>query len=93
MPGYRSGIVSNDQYFPVRRLGLAVGDWADAPASYFRVDTASVDRLDQTYIRIEDADGCQRYDYGAPAFDFKSHLVYDSRGLVVDYPSIAVRAA
>jgi uncharacterized protein len=79
--------------FPVRRLGLAVGERADSPASYLRVDAASVERLDQTYVRIEDADGCQRYDYGAPAFDFKSRLAYDSGGLVVDYPSIAVRAA
>lgn len=78
--------------FPVRRLGLAVGERADPPASYFRVDGPRVERLAQTYTRVEDIEGCQRYDYEAPAFDFKCYLIYDPTGLVLDYPGIAVRA-
>lgn len=79
--------------FPVRRLGLGVGEQAHSPASYLRVDATTLERLDPTYRRIEDADGCQQYEYEAPAFDFKSRLVYDAAGLVVEYPSIAIRAA
>lgn len=79
--------------FPVRRLGIAVGERTDAPAAYFRVTPVGVERLDQTYLRIEDADGLQRYDYVAPGFDFESRLVYDRKGLVLDYPGIATRAS
>jgi hypothetical protein len=31
------------------------------------------------------------YSYAAPAFGFTCTLVYDSSGLVLDYPGIAVR--
>jgi hypothetical protein len=36
--------------------------------------------------------GRLQYDYGAPAFGFTARLVYDSSGLVLDYPGIARRA-
>jgi hypothetical protein len=79
--------------FPIRRLGLALGEQSGAPACYFRVDTATIDRLEQSYRRIEDAGDHQHYAYEAPAFDFQCHLIYDRAGLVVDYPGIAGRAA
>ena len=79
--------------FPVRRLEITVGERTEAPAAYFRVTPAGVERLDQTYLRIEDADGRQRYDYAAPDLDFESRLVYDRKGLVLDYPGIATRAS
>ena len=74
---------------PVQRLGLRVGERADAPAVYVRAPTLGVERLEQTYERIEDA----RYDYVSPAFDFRAILSYDRFGLVLDYPGIAVRVA
>jgi hypothetical protein len=37
--------------------------------------------------------GRERYDYTAPAFEFRCELVYDAAGLVLDYPGIASRAA
>ena len=85
--------------FPVRRLGLAVGESADAPAAYVRATDLAVERLEQRYVRIEDAsdvgitDGHahQRYDYTSPAFDFRCILEYDRAGLVLAYPGIAVR--
>ena len=80
--------------FPVHRLGLQVGDEADAPAAYVRALDLSVERLEQHYRRLEDGDGGrQRYHYVSPAFDFECILVYDEFGLVLDYPGIAVRAA
>jgi hypothetical protein len=51
-----------------------------------------VERLEQTYARATDQDTAQRYDYTAPAFDFRCRLVYDQSGLVLDYPGIAIRA-
>jgi hypothetical protein len=80
--------------FPVHRLGLAIGLRADVPAAYVRVPDLRVERLEQRYVRLDDApDGKQRYHYSAPAFDFECRLVYDEHGLVLDYPGIAVRAA
>jgi hypothetical protein len=76
--------------FPVRRLGLAVGDSAAAPAAYVRVAGLRVQRLDQRYTRLADDEG-ERYDYVAPAFDVRCVVAYDDTGFVQSYPDIAVR--
>lgn len=77
---------------PVRRMGLAPGARAAAPAAYVRAVGLGVERLEQTYLRVPDKAAHQRYDYAAPAFDFACRLTYDESGLVLDYPGIAVRA-
>lgn len=78
---------------PVHRLGLHVGQRAEAPAAYVRALDLGVQRLEQRYARLEDDRGDSRYAYVAPAFDFTCVLVYDDAGLVLDYPGIAVRVA
>ena len=78
---------------PVHRLGLAIGESADAPAAYVRVLEPRVERLEQWYERLEDDGGRSRYDYISPAFEFREILVYDKAGLILDYPGIAVRTA
>jgi hypothetical protein len=78
---------------PVHRLGLEVGEAADAPAAYVRALDLGVERLEQRYARVADDGPRQRYDYAAPAFDYRGQLVYDASGLVLDYPGIAVRTA
>jgi hypothetical protein len=75
---------------PVHRLGLEIGDAVDAPAVYVRAPSLAVERLDQSYRRIQDRDG-QRYDYAAPRFNVAVVLVFDEAGLVTDYPGLAVR--
>lgn len=77
--------------FPVHRLGLEVGHEADAPAAYVRAVDLRVERLEQQYFRLPDVDGNERYRYRAPSFDFECELVYDERGLLLDYPGIATR--
>ena len=72
---------------PVARLGLAVGARAEAPAVYVRAMDLRVERLTQTYRRLDE----RRYDYESPAFDFRAELVYDDDGLVREYPGIATR--
>ncbi len=79
--------------FPVRRLGLAPGQSAAAPAAYVRAVSLEVQRLEQRYARRASDGPEERYDYAAPAFDFACELVYASDGLVRDYPGIAVRVA
>jgi len=77
---------------PVRRMALPVAAAAAAPAAYVRAVGLAVERLEQTYARATDQDTSQRYDYAAPAFDFRCRLVYDQSGLVLEYPGIAVRS-
>jgi uncharacterized protein len=79
--------------FPVHRLGLAIGERAQAPAAYVRAMDLGVERLEQRYERLDDDGDRQRYSYRAPQFEFSCELVYDAYGLVLDYPGIAVRAA
>jgi hypothetical protein len=76
---------------PIHRLGLRVGEQADAPAAYVRAVGVGVERLEQRYIRIDDDGARQRFDYTAPGFAYEGRLVYDAAGLVLDYPGIAVR--
>jgi hypothetical protein len=78
--------------FPMNRLGLGPGDGAEAPAAYVRALDLRVERLEQRYVRVDDGGGLRRYEYTAPAFDFRCELVYDEAGLVLDYPGIATRA-
>ena len=78
---------------PVHRMALPVGGRAAAPAAYVRAADASVERLEQEYLRTTDQGGHQCYDYTAPAFEFACRLVSDECGLVLSYPGIAVRAA
>lgn len=79
--------------FPVHRLGLEVGEEADATAAYVRTLDLRVERLEQRYVRLDNDGSHQRYRYTAPDFGFECELLYDEYGLVLDYPGIAVRAA
>jgi uncharacterized protein len=77
--------------FPVRRLGLASGQGADAPGAYVRAEDLCVERLEQRYVRLGHQGRC--FAYAAPAFEFTCVLAYDDAGLLLDYPGLAVRAA
>ncbi len=78
--------------FPVHRLGLGIGEEADAPAAYVRALDLRVERLEQRYRRLGNDGNRERYHYKAPRFGFECELLYDEFGLVLDYPGIAVRA-
>jgi hypothetical protein len=78
---------------PVHRLHLEVGERADPPAAYVRADPLRVDRLEQSYVRVDAPAHRWQFDYDAPAFDFRCRLLYDDQGLVVTYPGIAFRSA
>lgn len=79
--------------FPVQRLALEVGEHADAPAAYVRAPNLRVARLEQHYARLPDDGANARYDYAAPAFDYRDVILYDELGLVLDYPGLAIRVA
>jgi uncharacterized protein len=79
--------------FPVRRVGLRVGEASEAPAAYVRAPGLAVQRLEQRYERLAGPDGREVYAYEAPDMNFAATLVFDEHGLVLDYPEIAVRVA
>jgi hypothetical protein len=79
--------------FPVRRLALAAGERAEAPAAYVPAADAPVSRLEQSYERLPGPGPEHRFDYRSPQHDFRAELAYDRFGLVLDYPGIAVRVA
>jgi hypothetical protein len=79
--------------FPVHRLDLATGAAADAPAVYVRAVDVAVERLEQRYSRLDDADGRLRFHYVAPQFDYDDTLTYDASGLTLEYPALATRVS
>jgi hypothetical protein len=84
-----SSVVTNT--LPVHRLGLEVGEGADAPAAFVRALDLAVERLEQRYLRTADEAGRSVYAYAAPRFDYTGRLEYDVHGLLLDYPGIAER--
>jgi hypothetical protein len=77
---------------PVHRMVLRVGQQATAPAAYVRAVGLTVERPEQSYLRLADEAGQQRYQYTAPVFGFACRLGYDDAGPVLSYPGLAVRA-
>ncbi len=78
---------------PVRRMRLAVGERAEAPAAWVRIPDLRVERLEQSYRRLPDEDGRSRYEYEAPGEEFACVIVFDADGLTRDYPGIGTRVA
>jgi uncharacterized protein len=78
---------------PVHRLDLSVGENATAPAAYVRVAKRAIERLEQTYLRLDDEGGLPTFDYQAPSFDFRCRIIYDHTGLVREYPGIGSRVS
>ncbi|MGW6128799.1 putative glycolipid-binding domain-containing protein [Cellulomonas sp. NPDC055163] len=76
---------------PVHRMRLAAGDGGPAPAAYVRAVGLGVERLEQTYARVEHDGPGRRFAYTAPAFGTACELQVDAAGLVLEYPGIAVR--
>ncbi|GAA0895951.1 putative glycolipid-binding domain-containing protein [Virgisporangium aurantiacum] len=72
--------------FPIRRLGLAVGDSADLEMAYVTLPPLRVRKAGQRYTRLPDGpDGpVYRYESGT----FRADLAVDADGLVVRYPEL-----
>jgi hypothetical protein len=76
---------------PIRRLRLAEGADADAPAAWVRAPTLIVERLEQRYRRVEAGDDGFSFDYAAPDLSFRAALSCDLSGLTLDYQGLATR--
>lgn len=88
---FESSAVTNT--LPLHRLDFIEGIGVDVPAAFVRADDLSVGRLEQRYTLIEARPELILFHYESSTFEFACDLRYDSSGLVVDYPGIAVRDA
>ncbi len=64
---------------PIRRLALATGESRDVSAVWVRFPSLAVERLEQTYERLEE----RRYRYRSGSFT--AELVVDDDGMVLQY--------
>jgi len=64
---------------PIRRLALAIGESKSVSAAWVRFPSLEVQRLDQTYERLED----RRYRYRSGRFT--ADLALDQDGMVLQY--------
>jgi hypothetical protein len=69
---------------PLRRLRLARGQGAAAPAAYLQLDAARLSLLSQRYERVSRS----RYRYDAPAFGYSAVLRVARSGIVLLYPGL-----
>src|SRR6266481_140963 len=70
--------------FPIRRLGLAVGDSAELTAAYIAFPELTVSRDSQRYTRLSS----DRYRYESLGSDFVREITVDEHGLVITYPDL-----
>lgn len=88
---FESSAVTNT--LPLHRLDFIEGVGVDVPAAFVRADDLRVERLEQRYTLME-ADREQiLFHYESSTVDFACDLRYDSSGLVLKYPGIAIREA
>lgn len=69
---------------PIRRLGLEIGKSAKLNTAWLRFPELTLERLDQSYMRISTE--CYRYESGGGKF--RRDLKVDDRGMVVEYPDL-----
>jgi hypothetical protein len=68
----------------VRRLGLGIGERAEAPAAWLALPGLKLRLLPQTYVRAARFE----YDYEAPSVGYKGRLLVSRLGAVVRYPGL-----
>jgi uncharacterized protein len=78
------GFTPSTNMIVIRRLGLKVGQWAEAPAAYLQFPKLQFVKLPQTYIRI----GRDRYQYDAPTVGYSGTLRVSTIGSVIEYPGL-----
>jgi hypothetical protein len=77
--------------FPVRRLGLAVGQSELIQVVYITLPTLALSVQSQRYTRLEDNGTAPRYCYESLSDGFSGEFETDSEGFVTEYTSIYSR--
>jgi len=78
------GFTPASNLLPIRRLDLRPGVPIPAPAAYLAFPELRLERLDQTYCRLDN----NRYAYAAPKFGYDQVLEVLPSGFIVDYPGV-----
>lgn len=78
------GFTPATNVLPLRRLALAVGRGADAPAAWLDVAARTLSRLPQRY----DREGEHRYRYEAPSVGYRGALEVTAAGVIRRYPDL-----
>jgi uncharacterized protein len=78
--------------FPIRRLGLGIGQSSTVAAAWVSVPELQVERLEQQYTRLSPAGALDRYEYRDPRFG-KFELTVDDKGVVLEYGGFARRVS
>jgi uncharacterized protein len=71
---------------PMRRLGLAPGEFAEIAVAYF--EGAELQPWPQRYTRLENGDGGGTYRFVRLDGGFTADLPVDLDGLILDYPGL-----
>jgi len=78
------GFTPATNLFPLRRLGLEVGESADAPAAWLDDDRWTLLRLAQRYERRDQS----HYWYESPSTGYQGLLTVGDDGFVREYPGL-----
>jgi uncharacterized protein len=73
----------------LQRLALAVGVETPAPAAYLTFPQLRLERLDQSYRRLDE----HRYHYRSPAYGYDDVITVGPSGFVTDYPGLWLAVA
>lgn len=77
----------------LHRVQPSTNDVCSAPAAFLRCAPLRLEQIEQTYELTPHRDrlGFTTFHYTCPRFDTDIELRFDSHGLVIDYPGLAVR--
>ena len=82
------GFTPATNFFPLRRLALAIGEAADAPAAWLDDAARSLTLLPQRYERRTES----TYWYESPSTGYAAELEFGADGFVRRYPDLWVMA-
>jgi hypothetical protein len=80
------GFTPATNLLPIRRLALAVGEWAEVPTAWLRFPELRVERLEQSYRR--EAARVFRYEAVVDGERFRARLDTDEFGRVLLYEGL-----
>jgi len=78
------GFTPATNLIPMRRLELPVGRTVQAPAAWLTFPEPRLQRLEQTYQRVDDT----RFEYRSPGPGYEGALRVDEEGWVAEYPGL-----
>lgn len=63
----------------------------ETPAAFVRAEDLRVERLEQTYLCVDQGDHGSVFDYTSSTFGFACQIIFDASGVVTAYPGLGRR--